>query len=175
MSLSPASGVDQGAEQLGETVAVNLFDEFVSAKSIDVSPGKLVEVNPGSAGDEIVTDADAFDVYHEQSSSPGEPGFEVASTGATYESTDDELPLIPYARPLYFDSSSCVSVTSPETPSKCQAHCGTVPTDDPVEFEPVISAFAELRPATDSVRPNIAIGAIVKAITFFNIFNPFLG
>jgi hypothetical protein len=94
MSLSPAEGVDQGEEQLGETVAVNLFDESVSAKSIDVSPGKLEDVKPGLAGVEIVTDAEALDVYHEQSSSPGAPGFDVASTGATYESTDDEFPLI---------------------------------------------------------------------------------
>lgn len=33
----------------------------------------------------------------------------------------------------------------------------------------MISAFAELRPATESVRPIIAIGAIVSAITFLNI------
>jgi hypothetical protein len=94
MSFAPSPGVDQGAEQSGETVAVNLFEELLSTKFIEVSPTNVDDVNPGSVSVDIVTDADAFDVYQEQSSSPGDAGLEVAATGATYESTDDELPLI---------------------------------------------------------------------------------
>ena len=94
MSFAPAEGKVHGDEQLGETVAVNLFDEFESAKFIDVSSAKDDEVNAGLAPVEIVTEADALDVYQEQSSAPGLEGLLVASTGATYESTEDELPLI---------------------------------------------------------------------------------
>ena len=94
MSFAPAAGVVQGDEQLGETVAVNLFEESVSEKSIEVSVGKESDVNAGFALVEIVTDADALDVYQEQSSSPGAEGLPDAATGATYESTDEELPLI---------------------------------------------------------------------------------
>lgn len=94
MSLSPADGVDHGAEQSGETVAVNLLDELLSKKFIDVSPAKVEDVNPGSSSVEIVTEADALEVYQEQSSAPGEAGFDEASTGATYESTEEEFPLI---------------------------------------------------------------------------------
>ncbi len=83
MSLSPAEGVDHGAEQSGETVTVNLLEELLREKFMEESPAKVVDVNPGSASVEIVTDADAFDVYQEQSSFPGEAGLDVAATGAT--------------------------------------------------------------------------------------------
>lgn len=173
MSFAPSSGVVQGAAQLGDTVAVSLLEASVSAKFMDVSSVNVVEVNSGFAEVEMVTEADALDVYQEQSSTPGLSGIVVAATGATYESTVEELPSIKYARPLYFAEVACVRATAPETPSKCQAHCGTVPTDEPVEFEPSIAAFAELKLAMESVRPISASGATIIAITFLNISIPF--
>jgi hypothetical protein len=83
MSFAPGVGVDQGASQLGETVAVSLFDASVSAKSIEVSSVKVVEVKPGFAVVEIVTEADALDVYQEQSSTAGSVGFVAVPVGAT--------------------------------------------------------------------------------------------
>jgi hypothetical protein len=83
MSFAPGVGVDQGASQLGETVAVSLFDESVRAKFIEVSSVNVVDVKPGFAVVEIVTEADAFDVYQEQSSTPGPSGFVAVPVGAT--------------------------------------------------------------------------------------------
>jgi hypothetical protein len=83
MSFAPAVGVDHGASQLGDTVAVSLFDESVRAKFIEVSSVNVVDVKPGFAVVEMVTEADAFDVYHEQSSTPGVAGLVAVPVGAT--------------------------------------------------------------------------------------------
>ena len=168
MSLSPALGAVHGEAQVGSTVAVNLWLESPKLKSIDVSDEKVVEVNAGAAPVEIVTDADACDVYQEQSSTSGDTGFVDAPVGATYESTEVEFPLIAKSRPLYFVESECVRTTASFTPSRCQAHCGTVPIDEPVEFDPV-SAVAEVRPVSEIAKPKTAIGAITIAANFFII------
>ena len=72
-------------------------------------------------------------------------------------------------------ASPCVRETAPETPSRCHEHCGTVPTEEPVEFEPSMAALAELKLEIEIVSPSTAIGATIIATNFFNIGNPFLG
>jgi hypothetical protein len=81
--LVPAIGAVQGLAQVGSTVAVNLWSVSFKLKFIETSFVKVVEVNAGVAPEEIVTSAEACDVYQEQSSTPGDAGFAVAATGAT--------------------------------------------------------------------------------------------
>lgn len=59
-------------------------------------------------------------------------------------------------------------MTSAETPSRCQAHCGTVPTLDPVPFEPESGAAETLESVLiETIKPNPAIGAATSATARF--------
>lgn len=174
MLFAPDAAVAQVLPQEGVRVAANGFP-LVRAKFIELSPENEVELNAGVPVVETVTCAPLVVPYHEHA--VGSVVGEVASEAATKVFTDEVVPESAYEAPLYKSELPWVRLTEPETPWRCHAHCGTVPTLEPVEFDPEISADAGEKLERLITRPTTANAREAPAVARFNeadfMVNPF--
>lgn len=142
--------------------------KVVKAKSIEVSAGSLI-LNFGEAVESTVIRAPFLYSYQEQSDPLTEAEIPVSA------------PVSPYSVPSYLVPSAPASAIVSETPESPHAHCGLVPTDDPVEpSTPTGGSGSSANEAeiagSDNKMPATAIGAVNEAINFLRFISiPFLG